>query len=179
MTFPATIALVFIAALFPVQCGTAAAQPVDGAFRQILNAEPIPCNDVQGCYCAVYNRSTPPPSAAYARARACPSSGGKIGFTAWDTFGNKVDEGEFMGSRRTGAWTSWHPNGARAAEVRFASGKQTGPFKAWHANGKLAVVGQYLDGKQNGTWLHYNPNGSLKNRQAWENGVLRHETMRK
>jgi hypothetical protein len=179
MIFPVAIILAFIIGLFPQQSGAAVAQPVDNAFRQILNAEPIPCNDVQGCYCAVYSRSVPPPSAAYAQARACPSADGKIGFTAWDMFGNKVDEGEFTGSRRSGAWTSWHPNGARAAEVRFAAGKQTGPFKAWHANGKLAVVGQYLDGRQNGTWLHYRPNGSLKNRQVWENGVLRHETVRK
>ena len=100
-----------------------------------------------------------------------PENGKKIGY--WIITGDiskekgfgandKVEEGVYNNSRKTGQWIKYWPNGAIRSKVNYKYGRTLGAYTTYFQNGKLEERGNTVAGMLTGNYELYWPNGQLR-----------------
>lgn len=75
--------------------------------------------------------------------------------------GQKVEEGKYSSSRKTGLWKAYHPNGKLKSEIYYENGMPRGKYKLYYENGKLEEEGNWDRTKNTGDFKRYYSNGQL------------------
>ncbi len=73
---------------------------------------------------------------------------------------SKVEEGNYVDSRKDGLWRRYWPNGKLRSEVTFDSGKPMGEYKLFYENGKLEEHSNWINSKNIGEFKRYYTNGN-------------------
>lgn len=75
-----------------------------------------------------------------------------------------VEEGKYIGNRKTGLWTEYFCNGNIRNKINFIDGRPNGHSIMYHENGKKKEEGDWSKGKYNGTFKIFDSTGV----QFWE-----------
>ncbi|MCB0477230.1 MAG: hypothetical protein R2799_15375 [Crocinitomicaceae bacterium] len=57
---------------------------------------------------------------------------------------NKIEEGRYKNSRKTGLWKFYYPNGNLKMEATFEIGKPVGNYIKYHENGEIKEIGSKI-----------------------------------
>ena len=82
----------------------------------------------------------------------------KKGFAPED----KVEEGRYVNSRKTGKWIKYWPNGAIRSAINYKYGRTMGAYTTYFQNGKIEEKGTINAGLLTGAYELYWPNGQLR-----------------
>ena len=80
------------------------------------------------------------------------------GFGAED----KVEEGRYINSRKTGKWIKYWPNGSVRSKITYKYGRTMGAYTTYFQNGKIEEKGIINAGLLSGSYELYWPNGQLR-----------------
>lgn len=72
---------------------------------------------------------------------------------------DKVEEGDFVDSRKTGKWTKYYPSGTVKDVVEYKNGRPNGYYINYYANGKIQEEGNWVNNKNVGQFKRYHENG--------------------
>jgi len=108
--------------------------------------------------------------------RVDPVNGRKIGY--WVITGNmsklegysdndKVEEGRYNNSRKTGTWIKYWPNGNIRSSIKYRNGRTLGEYCTYFQNGKIEEKGTVNGGLLNGDYELYWPNGQLRQAKSF------------
>lgn len=75
--------------------------------------------------------------------------------------GQKIEEGEFKDSRKTGIWIAYFSTGAKKSEVTFASGRPEGAYTTYYPNGNIEEQGNWSNNKNTGAFKRFHENGKV------------------
>ena len=75
---------------------------------------------------------------------------------------DKVEEGTYKNSRKTGKWIKYWPNGSVRSAVNYKYGRTFGAYTTYFQNGKIEEKGTINAGLLNGSYELYWPNGQLR-----------------
>lgn len=73
---------------------------------------------------------------------------------------SKVEEGNYIDSRKDGLWKRYWANGKLRSEVFFDTGKPMGEYKLYYENGKLEEHSNWVNSKNLGEFKRYYANGN-------------------
>ncbi len=83
----------------------------------------------------------------------------------------KVEEGEYVRSRKTGLWKKYWPNGKLKSEITYVRGRPNGDYVTYFENGNIQEKSSWGGNKQTGTYEMYYENGQLmKKKEFSDNG---------
>jgi antitoxin component YwqK of YwqJK toxin-antitoxin module len=74
----------------------------------------------------------------------------------------KVEEGNYVDSRREGVWKRYWPSGKIRSEIAYSAGKPHGWYKTYYENGQTEEESQWYDNKNVGLFQRYHMNGTLQ-----------------
>lgn len=72
----------------------------------------------------------------------------------------KVEEGEYVDSRKEGLWKKYWPSGNLKSEITYVSGKPNGKYSVYYKNGKLEETGNWKKNKNTGEFKRFYSNGN-------------------
>jgi len=75
---------------------------------------------------------------------------------------DKVEEGRYVNSRKTGKWIKYWPNGAVRSSINYRYGRSFGAYTTYFQNGKIEEKGSVHGGLITGSYELYWPNGQLR-----------------
>tara|TARA_B100001287_G_scaffold70393_1_gene57993 strand:- start:1550 stop:2386 length:837 start_codon:yes stop_codon:yes gene_type:complete len=75
---------------------------------------------------------------------------------------DKVEEGKYVNSRKSGKWIKYWPNGAVRSVAHYKYGRIFGAYSTYFQNGKIEEKGTMISGLLKGTYELYWPNGKLR-----------------
>lgn len=81
----------------------------------------------------------------------------------------KVEEGEYVSSRKTGLWKKYWKNGKLKSEITFKRGRPNGDYVTYFENGNIEEKSSWGGNKQTGTYEMYYPNGQLMKKKVFSN----------
>lgn len=81
----------------------------------------------------------------------------------------KVEEGEYISSRKTGLWKKYWVNGQLKSEITFKSGRANGDYVTYFENGNIEEKSSWGGNKQTGSYEMYYPNGQLMKKKEFSN----------
>ncbi len=79
----------------------------------------------------------------------------------------KVEEGEFVRSRKTGLWKKYWESGKLRSEITYVRGRPSGEYVTYFKNGNIEEKSSWGNGKQNGTYEMYYENGQLMKKKEF------------
>ena len=79
----------------------------------------------------------------------------------------KVEEGEFVRSRKTGLWKKYWKTGKLRSEITYKRGRPSGDYVTYFKNGNVEEKSSWGNGKQNGTYEMYYENGQLMKKKVF------------
>jgi len=71
----------------------------------------------------------------------------------------KVEEGDYKSSRKTGLWIAYYSNGNKKNEINYKNGRPNGSYKTYYSNGIAQEEGTWLSNRNVGTFKRYYENG--------------------
>jgi antitoxin component YwqK of YwqJK toxin-antitoxin module len=74
----------------------------------------------------------------------------------------KIEEGNYIDSRKTGKWISYYPNGNKKEEVMYLKGRLNGPITTYYENGNKKEDGYWKGTHWTGEYRLYYDNDSLR-----------------
>ncbi len=80
---------------------------------------------------------------------------------------DKIEEGDYKDSRRTGEWTFFHIGNVPKLKTTFVNNKATGKYTKYFSNGNVKEKGEYRMGRQMGTQEQFFEDGKLKRKQQY------------
>ena len=80
---------------------------------------------------------------------------------------DKIEEGDYKDSRRTGEWTFFHKGNVPKLKTTFVNNKATGIYTKYFDNGNVKEEGEYRMGRQIGTQKQFFKDGKLKRKQSY------------
>jgi len=72
---------------------------------------------------------------------------------------DKIKEGDFKDSRKTGEWTFYYVGNVPKLKTTFVNNKASGKYIKYHSNGNTKEEGEYRMGRQIGTKTDYHESG--------------------
>lgn len=81
----------------------------------------------------------------------------------------KVEEGEYVSSRKTGLWKKYWKTGKLKSEITFNRGRPKGDYVTYFENGNIEEKSSWGGNKQTGTYEMYYPNGQLMKKKEFSN----------
>lgn len=81
----------------------------------------------------------------------------------------KVEEGEYVRSRKTGLWKKYWTNGKLKSEITYSRGRPNGEYTTYFENGNIEEKSSWGGNKQTGTYEMYYPNGQLMKKKEFSN----------
>ncbi len=107
-----------------------------------------------------------------------PASGRKVGY--WIITGemkpkegfspdNKIEEGIYVNSRKSGKWIKYWPNGNVRSEIIYKNGRTNGAYTTYFQNGKVEEKGEVIAGMMKGLYELYWPNGQIRQEKEFNN----------
>jgi antitoxin component YwqK of YwqJK toxin-antitoxin module len=73
--------------------------------------------------------------------------------------GALVEEGQYTGGKRSGAWKRYWPNGKLMSEVSYKFGVPRGHYRVYYPSGKLEEEGDWDLDRNTGAFKRFHPNG--------------------
>jgi len=81
----------------------------------------------------------------------------------------KVEEGEYVRSRKTGLWKKYWKNGKLKSEITYTRGRPNGDYVTYFENGNIEEKSTWGGNKQTGSYEMYYPNGQLMKKKEFSN----------
>lgn len=72
----------------------------------------------------------------------------------------KVEEGNYVDSRKEGLWKKYWPTGTIKSEINYISGKPKGKYAVYYKNGQLEESGNWNKNKNTGEFKRFYKNGN-------------------
>lgn len=80
---------------------------------------------------------------------------------------DKIEEGDYKDSRRTGEWTFFHIGNVPKLKTTFINNKASGKYIKYFRNGNVKEEGEYRMGRQVGTQKQFFEDGKVKREQSY------------
>jgi antitoxin component YwqK of YwqJK toxin-antitoxin module len=85
----------------------------------------------------------------------------------------KVEEGGFVDSKKSGTWKKYFPSGNTENEITYQNGRPNGHYVNYYDNGKVQEEGNWVNNKPIGTFKRYHENGNLSQEFNFNKGGQR------
>jgi len=96
---------------------------------------------------------------------------GKGKVTEFFPTGEKLAEGERVGTKNVGNWKYYYKGGALQAEGEYdANNRKIGEWTYYHHNGNISATGKFDGGQPEGEWIYYYEDGNVKSKGEFVDG---------
>ena len=75
---------------------------------------------------------------------------------------NKVEEGKYVDSKKTGLWKEYYPNTNVKSVITYENNRPNGYAKMYHDNGKIKEEGMWKNNRWTGDYKLYYENGQVQ-----------------
>lgn len=81
----------------------------------------------------------------------------------------KVEEGNYTNSMKTGIWIEYYQNGNKKSELTYVNNRPNGPAKMYYENGKLSEEGTWVGTRWTGPYKLYYEDGQVRQQFNYNN----------
>jgi antitoxin component YwqK of YwqJK toxin-antitoxin module len=80
----------------------------------------------------------------------------------------KVEEGKYIDSKKTGIWKEYYPNDNLKSSITYENNRPSGYAKMYHDNGKIKEEGMWKNNRWTGDYKLYYDNGQVQQAFAFD-----------